>query len=235
MTQMKKLSIVIPVYNEKDTVLTLLDWVKKAQIKNVEKEIIIVDDLSTDGTREILRNLNDKTVKIVLSNKNEGKGGAIKQGLKYCTGDYIIFQDADLEYDPKEYQTLVHTLIEKNVDFVLGQRVLPKFFSTEKQIRSHTVGNRMIAMFGNLLYGTKLTDYEPCYKLFRAEILRSIDVKSNGFEYDIELMGKLFKHKRSFATTPITYKPRSFEEGKKIKWRDGVIALWTLLRIRCSK
>jgi len=231
----KKLSIIVPVYNEKPTVVELLELVKKVNLgKDMEKEIIVVDDMSTDGTRDVLKDLHDRAYKIIFSDKNEGKGGAIKRGLKHVTGDYVIFQDADLEYDPKEYKGLLDVLLDKKVDFVLGQRMFPRFFSTEQQIRLYAIGNRLIAFCGNMLYGTRLRDYEPCYKLFKIEVLRSIDVKSNGFEYDIELMARLFKNKYKFAATPITYNPRSFEEGKKITWHDGLKALWTLLKMRFS-
>ncbi len=227
-----KLSVIIPAYNEKNTILEVIRQVQNVELPKTEKELVIVDDGSTDGTREILSNIKDKSVKVLFNEKNLGKGGSIKNGIRVCTGNFIIFQDADLEYNPQEYTRLLSSIVKDRVDFVLGSRNLPKFFSGEKQIRMHTVGNRVICMVGNLLYGTRLTDYEPCYKLFKSSVLKNVKVVSNGFEYDIELMARLFKKKHRFSVVPITYKPRSVEEGKKIKWRDGLKAVWMLIKIK---
>lgn len=229
---MNKLTIIIPVYNEKNTLKELISRVKGADIGSVEKEIILVDDFSTDGSREMIKNLKIPGIKKVFNEKNRGKGGSIKNGILHSTGDLIIFQDADLEYNPSDYKKLIEPLLKKEVDFVLGERPYPKFFSKENKIPLHWLGNKLLSIIGNLLYSTNLRDYEPCYKVFRREVLINTPIKSERFEYDIELMAKLFRKKFKFKVVPIEYAPRSFEEGKKLNWKDGVIAIFTLFKWR---
>ena len=229
---MNKLSIIIPVYNEKSTLKELINKVIKVDIGNVKKEIILVDDFSTDGSRELIKKLKIRGVKKVFNKKNRGKGGSIKNGISNSTGNLIIFQDADLEYNPEDYKELIAPLLRKEADFVLGERPYPKFFSKENKVPAHWLGNKLLNIIGNLLYSTRLRDYEPCYKVFRRDLLINTPIKSEGFEYDIELMAKLFKKKFKFKTVPINYHPRSFEEGKKISWVDGIKAIYTLFKWR---
>src|SRR3989338_5031640 len=183
-----KLSIVIPVYNEAKTLRELLARIEKADMGKIQKEIILIDDCSTDGSREAIQKLAGKYVKILLS-KNQGKGAAIKAGIRKATGDFIIFQDADLEYDPNDYAKLAKPLIKNEADIVIGSRFIGKKFvpfgKNKTHHRIHWIGNKSLNFIFNLLYGTRLTDIEPCYKIFKSKVLKSINVISNRFEYDI--------------------------------------------------
>lgn len=230
-----KLSIVIPVYNEAKTIKPLLKKIEGVYLGSVKKEIILVDDYSTDGSREILRKLKRKYIKI-FQDKNKGKGAALKAGIKISSGDFIIFQDADLEYDPQDYKKLLQPILDKKTNITFGTRFVGqefKPFGKHKTMHStHWIGNKFLTFAFNFLYGTRLTDVEPCYKLFKSSILKSIEVKTNRFEYDIELMCKLVRKGHKIVQLPIAYNPRRFEEGKKINWKDGVVALWTMIRNR---
>lgn len=226
------LSVVMPVYNEEKTILKIIDRVKKVQIAGVKKEIIVVDDCSQDGTRNVLRNLRDKSIRVIYHKKNSGKGKALKTGIEKSNGDFIIFQDADFEYDPNDYKNLIKPLINNEADFVLGERIFPKLFSKKDKVSMHTLGNKIITLAGNLLYATTLKDYEPCYKIFKSSVLKSINVESNGFDYDLELMAKLFRKGHKFKTMKISYSPRTREEGKKMRYKDGVTAIFTLVKYR---
>jgi glycosyltransferase involved in cell wall biosynthesis len=230
-----KLSIIIPVYNEAKTIKELLNRINNVDLGSIKKEIIIVDDFSTDGSREAIKRSDNKYIKI-FQTKNMGKGAALKEGIKASTGDFIIFQDADLEYDPNDYNHLLSPLLHKKANISFGTRFVGKdfrLFGKRKTMHStHWLGNKMLTFAFNVLYGTKLTDVEPCYKLFRNDILKNVNVKTNRFEYDIELMCKLVRKGHKIIQLPIKYHPRRFEEGKKINWKDGVVALWTMVRNR---
>lgn len=226
------LSIVIPVYNEEKTILKLINKVKNVKIKGVKKEIVVVDDYSSDETREVLKKLKDKSIKVVFHNKNLGKGKALKTGIRNSTGDFIIFQDADFEYEPNDYKNVIKPLINAEADFVLGERIFPKFFSRNNKMPMHILGNKIITLVGNTLYSTNLKDYEPCYKAFKSSLLKSINVEANDFNYDLELMAKLFRKGYKFKTVKISYKPRTWEEGKKIRYKDGFTAILTLIKSR---
>lgn len=230
-----KLSILIPVYNEKNTLIEILKRIKAVNLGNVQKEIILIDDCSTDGSRELIESLGDDYIKIFLQ-KNKGKGGALKKGIEVSTGDFIIFQDADLEYDPEDYNILLKPILAQQTDIVYGSRFSHQKFNPFGKNRdiypTHFIGNKLLVILFNLLYGTKLTDTEPCYKLFKSDLLKSVNVDSNGFEYDIELMCKLAKQGHTVIQLPIKYNPRSFLEGKKINWKDGITAIKTMLRFR---
>ena len=223
-----KLSIVIPVYNEIETLEKLLD---KVRAVDIEKEIILVDDGSTDGSREILKRLQteDPSLKVVLHSRNQGKGVSLRTGFKEATGDYIIIQDADLEYDPQDYFKLLRPVLEGGAEVVYGSRFkgVYKDFTT-----LHFWGNKFLTLITNLLYGVKLTDMETCYKLIPAELVKSFQIKSDRFNFEPEITAKILKSGRKILEVPISYAGRSFSEGKKITWRDGLSALWYLLKYR---
>jgi glycosyltransferase involved in cell wall biosynthesis len=231
------LSIIIPVYNEASNIKTLLSRVDAVNLGKVEKEIILVDDYSTDGSRDVLKNLKGDYVKI-FQERNMGKGAALKAGINVCKGEIIIFQDADLEYDPNDYVNLLKPIVDGKTNITFGTRfVNQKFvlFGKNKTIHTtHWIGNKLLTLAFNILYGTHLTDVEPCYKMFKSDVLKSIDVKTDRFEYDIELMCKLAKKGHKIIQLPIKYFPRTFDEGKKISWKDGIVAFLTMLKYRIS-
>ena len=233
-----KLSIVIPVYNEQSTLLELVRRVEDVNLGEVEKEIIIVDDCSTDGSGEVVRTF-EKRHRIIRFVRNQGKGAALKAGIALATGDFLVFQDADLEYDPNDLPKLLQPLLEEKAQVTFGSRFESlrfRFIGRERTMPPvHGLGNIGLAFLFNLLYGTHLTDSEPCYKMFRADIIKNIEVMSDRFEYDIELMCKLVRAGHVIQQMPISYHPRSFDEGKKISWRDGITALKTMIRYRFSR
>lgn len=230
-----KLSIIIPVYNEKKTLREIVRRVDAVNLGPIRKEIIIIDDFSTDGSRGILKRLPKKYNKIFFKG-NFGKGAALKAGIRAASGDFIIFQDADLEYEPQDYIKLLQPILDGRSNIVFGSRFVGKkliFFGRGRTMHpAHWAGNKGLTFLFNLLYGTRLTDAEPCYKLFRSEILKGIDVKADRFEYDIELMCRVVKKGNKIIQFPITYHPRGFEEGKKINWKDGIIAVFVMLKYR---
>lgn len=228
---MRKLSVVIPVYNEKETLLTLLERVKKVNLGSVKKETILVDDGSTDGSVEVLKKLKkeDGSLIIVFKEENSGKGTALREGFKRVTGDYVIVQDADLEYDPQDYKKLLRTLNEEGADVVYGSR----FSGSYKDMSSlHYIGNKLLTLATNVLFGVMLTDMETCYKLIPGNFARHLDIRSARFNFEPEITAKILRSGMRIVEVPITYKGRSHSEGKKITWKDGLSALLTLLRFR---
>ncbi|RMF92057.1 MAG: glycosyltransferase family 2 protein [Candidatus Schekmanbacteria bacterium] len=224
-----KLSIVIPVYNEKDLVLKLLRKVEEKVQLN--KEIIIVDDCSTDGTREILKNLeNENKYKILFHSKNMGKGAALRTGFSQATGDIIMIQDADLEYDPSEYKILIDPILNDQADVVYGSR----FLSGPHRVLLfwHYVGNKILTTFSNMMTNLNLSDMETCYKVFRRKVLEKINLKSNRFGFEPEFTAKIAKNKFRIYEVPISYHGRDYNEGKKITWKDGVVAIWCIIKYR---
>lgn len=227
-----KLSIIMPVYNEINTLEKILDKVENSNMQGLEKEIIFVDDASTDGSGDLLRELAEKnTYKVYFHSKNMGKGAAIRTAVEYATGDIIIIQDADLEYEPDDYEGLLKLIIEDKADVVYGSR-----FSNLKTSQAfsftHFWGNIFLTLATNVLYGSYITDMETCYKAFKADILKSIDIKSNKFEFEPEITAKILKKKCRFQELPISYNGRAFHEGKKITWKDGIGALIALVKYR---
>lgn len=223
-----KLSVVIPVYNEKETIEELL---KRVMSVELEKEIVIVDDASTDGTIEILKRLETEypDVKFYYKEENKGKGDTLKVGFSHTTGDYVIVQDADLEYDPNDYHKLIRTLEEEGVDVVYGSRFSGSY---EDMSNLHYFGNKVLTLVTNVFFGVMLTDMETCYKLMPGEFIRSIDIKSPRFDFEPEITAKILKAGLKIKEVPISYKGRSHSEGKKITWRDGIAALYTLVKYR---
>ena len=225
------LSIIIPVYNEKNTISEILKKIEEVTLKelNFEKEIIIVDDGSTDGTRDILNRL-EKNYKIIYHPKNQGKGAAIRIALKEVSGDYVIIQDADLEYDPKDYKKLLEFALKNNAQVVYGSRLL-NHHNKFSHI-SFYLGGIFINWLTNFLYRIKITDESTCYKFFKTETIKSIPLKCERFEFCPEVTAKIAKRGIKIYEVPINYYPRYINEGKKIKWRDGLVALWTLIKYK---
>jgi len=220
-----KISVVVPVYNEKNTIREI---VKTIQQVSLEKEIIIVDDCSTDGTREILKGMAGNNLKILFHDKNQGKGAALKTGFQEVTGDIVIIQDADLEYNPQEYQILIQPILEGKADAVYGSRFLGGphrvlFFW-------HYVGNKLLTTLSNMFTNVNLTDMETCYKAFRSSLLKNIDIKSKRFGFEPEITAKLAKLKCRIYEVPISYSGRDYSEGKKINWKDGIAAFFWIIR-----
>ena len=223
-----KLSVVIPVYNEKKTLSELICRVEAVKL---EKEIIIVDDASTDGTRDLLKKYEgQERFKVIYQSKNAGKGSALRAGFDKAEGEIIIVQDADLEYDPKEYPTLIEPILDGRADVVYGSRFLGGthrvFFFW------HYVGNKVLTTLSNMCTNLCLTDMETGYKVFRRTVLDSFILKCNRFGFEPEFTSKVARHAFRIYEVPISYSGRGYEEGKKINWKDGVAALWFIFRFR---
>ena len=220
------LSVVIPVYNEKDTIREIHDRVRAVP---VEKEIILVDDCSTDGTREIIRQLADDTTKVIFHDHNMGKGAALRTGFKNAAGDIVIIQDADLEYDPNQYPRLIQPILDGKADVVYGSR-----FATGDYRRVlffwHMVGNKFLTLLSNMFANLNLTDMETCYKVFRREVLEKITIEENRFGFEPEITAKLAKLNVRIYEVGISYSGRTYKEGKKIGWKDGLSAIRCILK-----
>lgn len=225
-----KLSIVIPVYNEKETVNEIVARVLSVKI-DADKEIIIVDDGSKDGTRDVLKKLaeDNPDLKILFKEVNSGKGDTLKEGFRHTSGDYVIVQDADLEYDPSDYQKLLDAVKNKCDTTVYGSR----FSGIYKDMTNlHFFGNKFLTLLTNIIFGVSLTDMETCYKLIPGDFARKINIKSKKFNFEPEITAKILKSGMSIVEIPIVYKGRSFSEGKKITWKDGLSAVFTLIRYK---
>jgi glycosyltransferase involved in cell wall biosynthesis len=222
-----KLSVVVPVYNERSTVTEILD---RLSALNLADEIIVVDDGSADGTAEILKGLKHKTLRVVTHAKNQGKGAAVRTGIGEARGDLILIQDADLEYDPRDIPALLQPINEGLADVVYGSRFLggPR----RPTMYWHAVANKMLTFLTNILYNNILTDMETGYKLFRSEIIKPIQIHSNSFDFEPEITAKILKRKVRLFEVPISFNPRSYSEGKKIGAWDAVMAFWALLKYR---
>jgi len=223
-----RLSIIMPVFNEKETTRQILAQVRAVNLVN---EIIVVDDFSTDGTREILKEEEQKgDVTLVLHDRNRGKGAAVRSGLERFTGDIVIIQDADLEYDPRDYPTLIRPIVEGRVKVVYGSR----FIGPRKDMLfTHWLGNQFLTLVTNILFDTTLSDMETGYKVLSADIAKGLNIKSDRWGIDPEITAKVLKRGNRIFEVPISYYGREFYEGKKISWHDGFVVLWTLLKYRC--
>ncbi|GEM_PF-365890 len=227
-SRLMKLSVVIPAYNERATIAEII---RRVQAVDIPKEIIVVDDGSTDGTRELLTEMEKQhgNLRIFLQPKNRGKGAALRLGFQHSTGDYVLVQDADLEYDPADYSVLLKPLVEGKADVVYGSR-----FLTTKEHRVlffwHSVGNRFLTLISNMFTNLNLTDMETGYKAFRREVIQSIRIEQNRFGFEPEVTVKIARMKLRIYEVGISYYGRTYEEGKKIGWKDGVKALWCIFK-----
>jgi glycosyltransferase involved in cell wall biosynthesis len=221
------LSVVMPVYNERATIDEIVERVLTVPMR---VELIVVDDGSTDGTRERLQALRETLpFTLLLQERNQGKGAALRRGFGAVTGDMVVIQDADLEYSPEEYPQLTELIAQGRADVVYGSRFLGRH---RVFLFTHYLGNRLLTLLTNVLYNTMLTDMETCYKVMRREVLDGLVLHSNGFGIEPELTAKIMKRGYRVYEVPITYDGRGYEEGKKIGWKDGLVALWVLLRYR---
>ena len=230
-----RLSVIVPVYNEAETVVQVIERVLSVELEGFDREIIVVDDGSTDETAGILEGMVGQwpdLVKVDHHEQNRGKGAAVRTALEHVTGDIVITQDADLEYDPADYPKLLALFEDPMVQVVYGSRNLRK---NPRSSWSFYWGGRLVSWVSNLLYGSELTDEATGYKLLRADLLRSLDLRAEGFEFCPEVTSKVLKRGVKIHEVPISYQPRSLEEGKKISWRDGLHAIWTLVKNRLQR
>lgn len=236
---MKKLSVIIPVFNEEKTIKELLKKVMAVKLGEIKKEIIVVDDGSVDNSKlkaqdffemqSSKQQLKVKNLKIIVHKKNQGKGAAIKTALKETTGDYVVIQDADLEYDPEDWKKMIKPIEEGKADVVYGSR-----FTGERRNMFfwHMAANRFLSLLTNVLYDTTLSDMESCYKMIPTKLLRELQLQSKRFDFEPEVTAKILKRGVRIYEVPISYAGREYFEGKKITWKDGMVALWTLLKYR---
>jgi len=225
-----KLSIIMSVYNERETLREILSQVRAVDLAGIDKEIVAVDDGSTDGSRDILaEEAAAGDLKAFFHDVNQGKGAGVRTGIEHATGDIILIQDADLEYDPRDYPALIRPIMEKRVTVVYGSR----FLGPRKAMMFwHMMGNKLLTLTTNVLYNAILSDMETCYKCFRADVVKGIPLRSRRFEFEPEITAKVLKRGHRIFEVPISYYGREYHEGKKISWRDAPLAFWTLIKYR---
>ncbi len=227
-----KLSVIVPVFNEEKTIKEIIARVRGVSLP-IEKEIIVIDDGSLDGTKDVLKKIKEQYDFVLLEHsKNQGKGAAIKTGIEKASGDIILIQDADLEYDPQDYEKLIEPFLKKQAQVVYGSRQLRE---NKRGHLSFYWGGRFLTAVVNLLYGLKITDESTGYKVFKREIIENINLESRGFEFCPEVTAKIAKKGIKIHEVPISYQPRNKKEGKKIKWKDGLKALWVLIKYKFLK
>jgi glycosyltransferase involved in cell wall biosynthesis len=224
-----RVSIIVPVYNEKSTILELLRRVRAVKL-SISKEVIVVDDCSRDGTREVLRRLKQPQVKVVFHDRNRGKGAALRTGFEHATGDIVLIQDADLEYNPQEYTSLLAPILDGRADAVYGSRFLGG--AHRVLFFWHYIGNKLLTTFSNMVSNLNLTDMETCYKVIRADVLKRVRLRSERFGFEPEITIKLARLGCRIYEVPISYAGRDYSEGKKIGWKDGVAAVFHILRFK---
>jgi glycosyltransferase involved in cell wall biosynthesis len=226
----RSLSVIVPVYNERNTVAEIIRRIRSVQVP-LDVEVVVVDDGSNDGTAKVLSALQDSTVRVITHDHNQGKGAAVRTGIASAKGDLVIIQDADLEYDPEDWKRLLDPVFRGKAKVVYGSR-----FTGERKnmLPTHWVGNRFLALLTNLLYSSTLSDMETCYKLFDRTVLDGIVIRANRFDFEPEITAKLLRRGHRIYEVPISYSGREVSEGKKISWRDGFSALYTLVRYRFS-
>jgi len=225
---MKKVSIIMAVYNEKASIAAVLEKIQAVDIP-LEKEIIIVDGCSNDGTRELLQEITSNNVKLILEEKRSGKGAALRLGFKHSTGDIILIQDADLEINPFEYPALLAPILEEKADIVYGSRFMK---GRGKTGAINYLGNRLMTKTANVLFGSRLTDIETCYKVFKKDLLHGLEFFCSGFDFDAELTAAFLKSRKSIYEVPISYEPRGAKDGKKLHWITGLTSLEAIIRRR---
>jgi glycosyltransferase involved in cell wall biosynthesis len=228
--KIRKLSVIVPVFNERNTVVEVVRRMRAVELPDgIEREIIIIDDGSGDGTRDVLRQLGDSTVRVLVHEENRGKGAAVRTGLALASGDYVLIQDADLEYDPDDWPKLIAPVIRGRASVVYGSR-----FTGERRnmLLLHWIGNRVLSLVTNVLFNSTLSDMETCYKLVDRKLLVDLGLRSDRFDIEPEITAKILKRGVRIYEVPISYMGREFDEGKKITWRDGFAALWTLVKFR---
>ncbi|MFQ5700610.1 MAG: glycosyltransferase family 2 protein [Acidobacteriota bacterium] len=227
---MTRVSVVMPVYNERPSILTIIDRVLSVQLEGIEKELIVVDDRSEDGTRELLQELRKDGVRVLFHDHNRGKGAALRTGFQQASGDIVLIQDADLEYNPDEYPVLLRPILDGHADVVYGSRFLGG--PHRVHLFWHMVGNRFLTLLSNMMSNLNLTDMETCYKVFRKGVLDGLTLTSDRFGFEPEFTLKVARKGWRVYEVPISYHGRDYTEGKKIGWRDGVGAVFTILKYR---
>jgi len=227
---MTRVTVVMPVYNERQFIQTIIDKVLSVKVEGVETDLVVVDDYSRDGTREVLRELRNPRATVLFHDMNQGKGAALRTGFAKAGGEIILVQDADLEYNPEEYPVLLKPILTGHADVVYGSRFLGG--PHRVHLFWHMVGNRMLTLLSNMMSNLNLTDMETCYKVFKREVLAGITLKSNRFGFEPEVTLKVARGGWRVYEVPISYHGRDYAEGKKIGWKDGVSAIWTILKYR---
>jgi glycosyltransferase involved in cell wall biosynthesis len=228
--KLRKLTVVVPVFNERNTLVEILRRMRAVELPDsVEREIIVVDDGSNDGTRDVLNQLGDSTVRVIMHEQNQGKGAAVRTAFAHATGEYVLIQDADLEYDPEDWPRLLSPVLRGRARVVYGSR-----FTGERRnmLFLHWIGNRFLSLVTNVLYNTTLSDMETCYKLIDKSLLDEMNLAADQFDIEPEITAKILKRGVRIYEVPISYAGREFDEGKKITWHDGFAALWTLVKFR---
>lgn len=218
-----KLSVVMPVYNE---IRTIEEIIRRVKAVDIDKEIVIVDDYSTDGTREYLQKISDPLIRVFFHEKNMGKGASVRTGVAAAAGDVIVIQDADLEYNPQEYHQLIEPILDGRADVVYGSRF--RGSTARVHLFWHYLGNRILTLFSNMFTNLNLTDMEVCYKMFKANVIKNIRLRSNRFGFEPEVTAKMARMGCRIYETPISYAGRDYSEGKKIGWKDAITAIFAI-------